>query len=134
MDFVTFMSTFRRWWWVVVGLGIVSGVLAFAISTVLPREYTATTRVLVGSLTDTSTDKLTAYQQLAQTYAQVVVTSPSVARIATAAGSDVDVETLATRIETHVPMAGFPAISLCFTRFLMVQKWGRLFLIHLLRS
>jgi hypothetical protein len=44
---------------------LIAGGVAFAVSESLPKEYDSQARVLVGSLTATSTDALDAYQRLA---------------------------------------------------------------------
>ena len=54
------------------------GVNGVAVS---PREYESEARVLVGSLTETNLDQLQAHQQLAQTYAEVALTTPVLTRV-----------------------------------------------------
>jgi polysaccharide biosynthesis transport protein len=68
---------------VVVGVlaGATAGATAYFVSVALPKVYESEAKVLVGSLTDTNTDNLAAYRDLAQTYAELAVSSPVLDRV-----------------------------------------------------
>jgi succinoglycan biosynthesis transport protein ExoP len=70
---------------------------------VLPKEYESEARVLVGSLTETDVDQLGAYQQLAQTYAELATTTPVLARVVDELGLNGDLRALAERIDVRAP-------------------------------
>jgi capsular polysaccharide biosynthesis protein len=86
-----FAALVRGWWWLVVIPAVIAGAVAFTVSSsLLPQQYSSESEILVGSLTETSTDQLAAYQQLAQTYAALATSTPVLARVADRLGLDAD--------------------------------------------
>ncbi len=67
-----------RWSWLILTCAVIGGAAAYAITSVVPKQYTAQSIVLVGSLTETDLQQQLAFQQLAQTYATLANTRPVV--------------------------------------------------------
>jgi capsular polysaccharide biosynthesis protein len=82
----------------IVILTIVAGAAAFGISMVLPRQWEAESRLLVGSLVETDTSQLEAYQQLASTYAEVATSTPIMQRVIQRLGLSDDPKKLGERV------------------------------------
>jgi len=101
MDVRGWLIFIRDWLLVLlVGTGM-AGVAAFAISNVLPKTYEAESLLLVGqSLTAPNPDysQLLASQIIAQTYAQVATTRPSLERVVAALELDVSPEALSVDV------------------------------------
>jgi succinoglycan biosynthesis transport protein ExoP len=104
VDSARLSTAVRRWWWLIFLLTLQSTVIAFVVSNGLPKQYSAEARVLVGSITDPSTDALTAYQQLAQTYSQLASTTPVLSRVIAALGLRVDPTDLAQQVDVRAPL------------------------------
>jgi capsular polysaccharide biosynthesis protein len=92
----------RRLGLIILVTGLAAGA-TFLVSTQLPKQYEAETQVLVGSLTETDTDQLNAYERLAQTYATLSSTSGFIERVVSRLTVDDDPVELASRIEVRVP-------------------------------
>lgn len=90
---------------------VVAGGLAFLISQALPKGYDAEARVLVGSLTATSTDELDAYHRLSQTYAELANSTPLLARVVNRLGLDDDPAGLASRVDARATSQGILVIA-----------------------
>ena len=101
MDTLQVFRALRSWWRVILVVTVVAGANALVLSQFLPREYTAASRVLIGSITDPTTDKLTAYQQMAQTFAELATTTPVLERVATKIGGVSSLRDLASRIDAR---------------------------------
>jgi succinoglycan biosynthesis transport protein ExoP len=83
----------------IVVLMAIAGGTAFVVSQLLPKSYESETWMLVGSLTETSPDALAGYQHLAQTYAEVAVSTTVLDRVIGRLGLQDDAEELAKRID-----------------------------------
>ncbi len=94
----------RGWLWLILLLTAVAGASAFIVSQLLPKEYESEAKVLVGSLTETRTDQILAYQQLAQTYVELATTTPVLARVSDSLGLGVDPVDLRARIDVRAPI------------------------------
>lgn len=81
MDATLSSSEIRTKVGLVVLLTLVAAGAAFLVSSMLPKSYTAESKVLVGSLTDSNIDQLMGFGQLAQTYAQLATTTPLLAAV-----------------------------------------------------
>ena len=90
---------------------VVAGGVAFVLSQALPKAYDAEARVLVGSLTATSTDELDAYHRLAQTYAELANSSPLLARVIGQLGLSDDPAGLSSRVDARATSQGIVVIA-----------------------
>lgn len=93
-----FIGIVARWSWLILLLGAITGGVAFVVSQQQPRQYTAEAIVLVGSLTQTDLQQQLAYQQLAQTYATVALTTPVLDRVRSTLDLEDDVDDVRTRL------------------------------------
>lgn len=80
IDLTLLRGPLRRWFLRIVALGLAAALVGYFASALLPREYEGEARILVGSLTETSTDQLAAYQQLAQTYSTIATSTSLLGR------------------------------------------------------
>lgn len=87
----------------VVLLTAVAGIAAFAVSSMLPKTYTAESRVLVGTLTDADYDQLLGYGQLAQTYTQLALTTPVLSAVIADVGLEATPEEVAQMLDVRAP-------------------------------
>jgi capsular polysaccharide biosynthesis protein len=85
-------------------LALGSAAAAFLVSSSLPREYESESRVLVGSLTESSIEQLQANQQNAATYAELARTPRVLTPVAEQLGLDEDPTALAARIDVRAPV------------------------------
>jgi capsular polysaccharide biosynthesis protein len=99
LDLAAFAPIVRRSLWLIVMIAIVAAGAAFLLSENLPKVYQSEARVLVGSLTETSTDQLDAYQRLAQTYAELATSTPLLNRVIGRLSLGDDPRRLADRID-----------------------------------
>ena len=111
MDLGRFVNDVRRRLWLVVVATVVAAGAAFTLSMLLPKEYEAEAGILVGSLTDTSTDQLAAYRQLAQTYVEVATSDPVLERVITKLELSTDPRDLAEQLDVRTP-AGQPILRI----------------------
>lgn len=102
MDLTEFFTIVRSGWRVIITVTLTAAAVAFLLSALMPKQYDAEARVLVGSLTDTSPDKLAAYQQLGQTYAQLALTTPVLSSVAVKLGLSEDPLRLGRRTSVRV--------------------------------
>lgn len=103
MDPSRFARDMRTWWWLILLLVIAAGGSAFLVSQQLPKKYESEAKILVGSLTETRSDQLIAYQQLAQTYAELATTTPVLERVRDQLGWGDDPKQLASRVDARAP-------------------------------
>ena len=87
----------------VVLLTAVAAIAAFVVSSMLPKTYTAESRVLVGSLTDANYDQLLGYGQLAQTYSQLALTTPVLAAVIQDVDLSATPEEVARMLDVRAP-------------------------------
>lgn len=111
MDLGRFANDVRRRMWLVVIATAVAAGAAFGLSTLLPKEYQAEAGILVGSLTDTSTDQLAAYRQQAQTYVAMATSGPLLDRVIARLELSEDAQAVAERLDVRTP-AGQPIIRI----------------------
>ena len=111
MDLGRFVNDVRRRLWLVVIATVVAAGAAFTLSTLLPKEYEAEAGILVGSLTDTSTDQLAAYRQLAQTYVEMATSGPVLERVIAKLELSADPRDLADQLDVRTP-AGQPILRI----------------------
>ncbi len=104
MDTWRFLSIVWRRLWLILLLTVAAGATAYAVSTWLPKQYQSEARVLVGSLTEPSIDQLQAHQQLAQTYAEVAMTTPVLERVIQQLQLAQDPEQLAMQLVVRAPL------------------------------
>ena len=90
---------------------VAAGVVAFLVSQALPKGYDAEARVLVGSLTATSTDELDAYHRLSQTYAELANSSLLLTRVIDRLGLPGDAARLASRVDARATSQGIVVIA-----------------------
>jgi non-specific protein-tyrosine kinase len=79
MEFRYYASLLWRWAWLVILAALVSAAVSLAVSMSLPRLYSATTTLMVGSVLQSANPQATdlaVSQQLAQTYVQFVKREP----------------------------------------------------------
>jgi len=103
VDLASSLSEIRSKLGLILLMALVAGVAAYAVSSLLPKQYTSEARVLVGSLVDANYDQLLAYGQLAQTYAQLASTTPILAAVSDELALDESPEDLAARIDVRAP-------------------------------
>jgi capsular polysaccharide biosynthesis protein len=90
---------------------VVAGGVAFLVSQALPKGYDAEARVLVGSLTATSTDELDAYHRLSLTYAELANSSLLLKRVIDRLGLPDDPAGLASRVDARATSQGIVVIA-----------------------
>jgi capsular polysaccharide biosynthesis protein len=88
----------------IVLLALGSAAAAFLVSSSLPREYESESRVLVGSLTESSIEQLQANQQNAATYADLARTPRVLLPVADELGLNEDPAAIAARIDVRAPV------------------------------
>ena len=79
MELKEYWNIFKRWWWLMVACVVVAAGSSYIGTREMPRIYQATTTVMVGQTlqeTNPTSNDLYISQQLAQTYAQMVVRQP----------------------------------------------------------
>lgn len=113
LELSRFVGIVVRWSWLILTCAVIGGASAYAISAVVPKQYTASSIVLVGSLTETDLQQQLAFQQLARTYATLANTRPvvsSMTRTARLLDTDADpqdrVSARAVEGETIVEASG----------------------------
>jgi polysaccharide biosynthesis transport protein len=99
VDLEHFWPAIRRYGWLILVMGLTAGAVAFVLSQLLPRSYESESGVLVGSLTETRSDELLAYQRLAQTYAEIGTSSPVMLKVIERLGIPETPAELAKRIQ-----------------------------------
>ena len=104
MDLARFIAAVRHSIRLIVVITVVAAATTFIASELLPRQYESEARVLVGSVTDPNSDKLNAYQQLAQTYAALATTTPLLTRVAEQLGLNESPTGLALAISVRAPL------------------------------
>jgi capsular polysaccharide biosynthesis protein len=104
MDLARFSAVVRHSIRMIVLITMVAAATTFIVSELLPRQYESEARVLIGSVTDPNTDKLNAYQQLAQTFATLATTTPLLTRVAEQLGLTEDPTRLALAISVRAPL------------------------------
>lgn len=98
MDFDDFVATLGRYAKLIVLLVLTAGGAAYVIGQVVPRTFESEAVVLVGSLTETSSDQLLAYQRLAQTYAEIGTSGTVMGHVITRLDLKVEATDLAKRV------------------------------------
>jgi capsular exopolysaccharide synthesis family protein len=107
MDRRLIWSMLRRWGWLI-GLGtLLVGGTALAVSSLLPKTYTAIATILVQPQTSStsgiqSSDALLG-QQMVRTYESLIITQPVLEQVITGLGLNTTTEELAKRISTRIP-------------------------------
>lgn len=104
MDATLSSSEIRTKVGLVVLLTLVAAGAAFLVSSLLPKSYTAESKVLVGSLTDSNFDQLMAFGQLAQTYAQLATTTPVLTAVIDDLALDITTEEVARNLDVRAPV------------------------------
>ena len=104
MEMSRFAAAVRDSWRLIISCAFAAGAIALLVSAWMPRQYNAEARVLVGSLTDPNYDQILAYQQLAQTYAQLATTTPVLIRVRDDLGLRDDVKHLAARVDARTAL------------------------------
>ncbi|HEX5824551.1 MAG TPA: Wzz/FepE/Etk N-terminal domain-containing protein [Candidatus Limnocylindrales bacterium] len=103
MELSAVASATRRYLRMILVLCIGAGLAAYFVSSLLPKRYEAEARVFVGSLTAANYDQQLAYQQLAQTYAQLATTTPILEKVVAELGLKDTAAQLATRVDVRTP-------------------------------
>ncbi len=89
MELIEYWNILKRWWWLMVACVLVASGSSYIGTRRMPRIYQATTTVMVGQTlqqANPSAGDLYISQQLAQTYAQMVVRQPVLSGAAQALG------------------------------------------------
>ncbi|MGC9396456.1 MAG: polysaccharide biosynthesis tyrosine autokinase [Anaerolineae bacterium] len=89
MELIEYWNIFKRWWWLMVACVLVSAGSSYIGTRGMPRIYQATTTVVVGQTlqqANPTSGDIYISQQLAQTYAQMVVRQPILGGAAQALG------------------------------------------------
>jgi len=100
---VAFLSGVRRHLLEVVLLAVMTGLVAYFGSSLIPKTYTSEARVYVGSLTNANHDQQLAFENLAQTYAQLAGTTPILQNVIDALGLKDRTDQLAARLDIRAP-------------------------------
>jgi capsular polysaccharide biosynthesis protein len=103
MDLARFVSIVWRSIRLIIVMTVMAAVAAFIISQYLPKKYQSEARVLVGSVTNPNIDLLNAYEQLAQTYAELATTTPTLSLVSDQLGLNEDPTRLALAIDVRAP-------------------------------
>lgn len=111
MDLSRFVALIARRIWLIALVTLLAGGIAYLVSGSLPVAYQSDAKVLVGSLTETRTDQLTAFQQLAQTYAELATSTPVLSRVIDRLGLSEDPAQLASRVDVRAS-AGQPIVDI----------------------
>lgn len=103
MQFQQYWDIVRRWWWLMVACTVAAAGLSYVATLGMPRTYQATTTVMVGQAlqqANPSGSDLYISQQLAQTYAQMVLRQPILSGAALALGLEYTptADTVSTRL------------------------------------
>ena len=75
MELTGYLAVARRWWWTLLVATWVAGVSGYVVASQIPSTFEAETQLLVGPY-NTDRDTLVASGDLAQTYSQLVTTTP----------------------------------------------------------
>lgn len=111
MDLSVVVTSVRRHLLRILLVAAAAGGLAYVGSGLLPKSFTAEARVFVGSLTTANYDQQLAYENLAQTYAQLATTTPLLDRVIDALDLKERAEQLADRLDIRTP-AGLSIIRI----------------------
>lgn len=95
------VSAVLRWWWLIIICAAVGATIGFVGSSLLPKQYSSESQILVGSLTVTDPTQQLGYQQLAQTYAALVYTPLVLQTVADELGFSGDFEDLKDMINAR---------------------------------
>lgn len=87
MELSTYLTIVRRWWWTLLVAIWVAGLSGYLIASRLEPIYETQTRVLVGPMSS-DLDTLRAAGQLAQTYAALAVSQPTLSHVIDEVGID----------------------------------------------
>jgi capsular polysaccharide biosynthesis protein len=111
LDIRRFVDVVGRRLLLIVAVTLLAAGGTWFVSLQLPPEYEAESQVLVGSLTETNLDQLSAFERLAQTYAALGGTDVVIARVIAKLGLQEAQEVVADRLTFHVP-AGQPIVRI----------------------
>jgi non-specific protein-tyrosine kinase len=97
----------RRWGWLI-GLGtLLVGGTAFAVSSLLPKSYTAIATILVqpqsSSTSGIQSSDVLIGQQMVRTYESMIITQPVLEQVIAGLGLNMTTDELAKRISTRIP-------------------------------
>ncbi|MBN2389388.1 MAG: polysaccharide biosynthesis tyrosine autokinase [Anaerolineae bacterium] len=103
MELKEYWNIFKRWWWLMVACVALAAGSSYIGTRSMPRIYQATTTVMIGQAlqqANPSSGDLYISQQLAQTYAQMVVRQPILSGAAQALGLEYipSAETVSTQL------------------------------------
>ncbi len=99
MDLGGYLVIARRWWWTLLVATCVSALIGYLVASRIPPTYEAQAQLLVGPI-NTDVDTLRASSQLAQTYAQLVISQPLLESTSKEFGGAVDPTKLAQNVRS----------------------------------
>jgi polysaccharide biosynthesis transport protein len=94
-------AVIRRWWWLITGLALLAGVVAFIVTSIMPPVYESTAMLLVNpskNSTASQYNDLMAGTQLALTYSQMLKDRPVLETVIADLGLKQSADALAKRI------------------------------------
>jgi capsular exopolysaccharide synthesis family protein len=107
MDRRLIWSMLRRWGWLIAAGMLLVGGTAFAVSTLLPKTYTAIATILVNqqssSTAGAQTSDVLYSQQMVRTYESMILTQPVLEQVISGLGLNMTTEELAKHISTRIP-------------------------------
>nr|MBN1229905.1 hypothetical protein [Anaerolineae bacterium] len=100
MELKDIIKIFRRWWWLMVLLGLVGGSAAYILTPKPIPLYQASTTVLLSQGTDTlpDVDEITRGQRLADTYGQLMRSRPLLDEVISNLGLDYNANALSSAV------------------------------------
>jgi len=110
LDLAEAIRILRRSIWPIAFTVIFASVAAFGISSIIAKQYESEARILVGSLTETSSDQLDGFARLAETYTSLSTTTPVLARVIDRLGLTVDPLELQRRVDVGTTGQGIVRI------------------------
>jgi capsular polysaccharide biosynthesis protein len=111
LDSARVILILRRFLWLIALAGVIAGAAAYGVSSLLPKRYVSEAWIVVGSLTETSTDQLEGFTRLAERYGSLATTTPVLTRVAGGLGLVGDIADLRSRIEVRPTGQGIIRIS-----------------------
>lgn len=107
-------AVIRRWWWLIIGLALLAGAIAFIVTSIMPPVYESTAMLLVNpskNSTASQYNDLMAGTQLALTYSQMLKDRPVLEAVIADLGLKQSADALAKRI-TAEPVSNSQIIKL----------------------
>ena len=100
------LRVLRSRWWLLLASVLITGGVAFLVSSALPKVYEARVTLLVGQSVQASNpdiNQLLASQRLSQTYAELALAGPQLQRVIAKTGLPLTPEEFAPRVRADAP-------------------------------